>query len=83
MSDLASVTNPNQNAPDAISATPITGQTARSPDRQYKKKEKIPLTEEERHKGWIENLRHEEKTMKDSINKCIDDGLTKDPARAK
>jgi hypothetical protein len=82
MTDLASVTNPNQTVDGDTEQTPMTS-IARSPARAYKKKEKIPLTEEERHKGWIENLRHEEKTMKDSINKCIDDGLTKDPARAK
>ena len=81
MSDLASVTNPNPI--DAVSATPVTGMTARSPERGYKKKEKIPLTEQEYHKGWIENLRAEERTMKESINKCIDDELTRDPARAK
>ena len=79
MTDLASVTNTNQDNGDT-EPTPATN--TRSP-KVYKKKEKIPLTEEERHKGWIENLRHEEKTMKDSINKCIDDGLTRDPVRAK
>jgi hypothetical protein len=48
------------------------------PDRR-----KIPKTEMEHHKGWIENLQNEERTMKDSIRKCIDDGFTKDPHRAK
>ena len=48
------------------------------PDRRN-----IPKTEMEHHKGWIENLVNEERTMKDSIRKCIDDGFTKDPERAK
>ena len=48
------------------------------PDRR-----KIPKTEMEHHKGWIENLQNEERTMKDSIRKCIDDGFTADPVRAK
>jgi hypothetical protein len=46
-------------------------------------REKIPKTEMEKHKGWVENLKNEERTMKDSIKKCIDDGFTKDPIRAK
>ena len=29
------------------------------------RKEKIPLTEMELHKGWIENLTNEERTMKE------------------
>jgi len=40
-------------------------------------------TEMERHEGWIENLRNEERTMKDSIKKCIDGGYTRDIGRAK
>lgn len=48
------------------------------PDRRN-----IPKTEMEHHKGWIENLQNEERTMKDSIRKCIDDEFTKDPSRAK
>lgn len=84
MSDLASVTNQLATNPDAVSATPATAVTgARSPNRGYKKKEKIPLTEQELHEGWIENLRNETRTMKASINKCIDDDLTRDPGRAK
>lgn len=47
------------------------------PDRKN-----IPKTEMEHHKGWIENLKNEERTMKDSIRKCIDDGFTKDKKRA-
>lgn len=47
------------------------------------RKEKIPLTEMELHKGWIENLTNEERTMKDSIKNCIDGGYTKDVSRAK
>jgi len=35
------------------------------------------------HEGWLENLRNEEKAMKDSLKKCIDGGYTQDPARAK
>ena len=35
------------------------------------------------HEGWIENLKNEERTMKESINKCIDENLTRDPVRAK
>ncbi len=56
---------------------------AKSPERNYKKKEKIPLTEQMYHEGWIENLKNEERTMKESINKCIDENLTRDPVRAK
>jgi len=84
MSDLASVTNvyATQNT-DGVSATPLTTIDAKSPDRGYKKKEKIPLTEQMLNEGWIENLKNEERTMKESITKCIDDGLTKDPVRAK
>ena len=37
----------------------------------------------EYHKGWIENLKNEERTMKESINNCINKGLTKNAVRAK
>lgn len=46
-------------------------------------KKKIPITEIEKHDGWIENLKNEERTMKDSIKRCIDGGYTLDPERAK
>lgn len=36
-----------------------------------------------KHEGWIENLRNEERSMKDSIKKCIDGGYTRDPERAR
>jgi len=36
-----------------------------------------------KHDGWIEGLKNEEKTMKDSIKRCIDGGYTRDPERAK
>ena len=53
-------------------------------ERDYGKKdvEKIPQTEMELHKGWIENLTNEERTMKESLKQCIHGGFTKDPARA-
>jgi hypothetical protein len=41
------------------------------------------LTEMAKHEGWIENLRNEERSMKDSIKKCIDGGYTRDPERAR
>lgn len=41
------------------------------------------MTEMARHEGWIENLRNEERSMKDSIQKCIDGGYTRDPERAR
>jgi len=43
----------------------------------------VVKTEMERHEGWIENLKNEQRTMKDSIQRCIDGNLTKDPERAK
>lgn len=36
----------------------------------------------EKHEGWIENLRNEKRTMKDSIKNCISGGYTKDASRA-
>ena len=47
-----------------------------------KNRVKVPKTEMEHHKGWIENLKNEERTMKESINNCIDKGLTKNALRA-
>jgi hypothetical protein len=44
---------------------------------------KIPITEIEKHDGWIESLKNEERTMKDSIVRCIDGKYTMDPERAK
>jgi len=36
----------------------------------------------EKHKGWIENLKNERRSMKDSIKKCINGGYTRDKDRA-
>jgi len=38
--------------------------------------------EMEKHKGWIENLKNERRSMKDSIKKCINGGYTRDKDRA-
>ena len=41
----------------------------------------VPKTELERHEGWLENLKNEERTMKESLQKCIAGKYTRDPAR--
>jgi len=39
-------------------------------------------SEMEIHEGWLENLRNEERAMKESLKKCIDGGYTSNPQRA-
>jgi len=46
------------------------------------KKAPIFKTETEKHRGWVENLKNERRTMKDSIKKCISGGYTKDKEKA-
>ena len=46
-------------------------------------KKPIFKTEMEVHEGWLENLRNEERAMKESLKKCIDGGYTSNPSRAK
>lgn len=46
------------------------------------KKKAFFKNEMEKHKGWIENLKNERRSMKDSIRKCIHGGYTKDKERA-
>jgi len=51
-------------------------------DGEFKaKRVPLPKTELEKHEGWLENLKNEERTMKESWKKCIDHNLTRDPNR--
>ena len=58
---------------------------AQSPSKMSKMITKVPEFKSEimKHDGWIEGLKNEEKTMKDSIKRCIEGGYTRDPDRAK
>ena len=46
-----------------------------------KKRIRIPKTELEKHEGWLENLKNEQKSMKTSLDKCIQYKWTKDPKK--
>lgn len=51
----------------------------RAPSRS----KKSSLTEFQKHTGWIQNLKSENRNMKESLIKCIEHGYTNDPERAK
>ncbi len=71
MSNRTSIKNPTPHAvtQTGTSATTPGGSNAVSPmDEMPRVKilpEKRKLTEQEKHEGWIENLRNEERTMKE------------------
>ena len=50
-------------------------------DGENTKRVRIPKTELEKHEGWLENLKNEERSMKTSMERIIQYKWTKDPKK--